>query len=91
MDAAFPPDTPRSPVQQFTLKVIGGLFTVAQVLLSPGQSAGQAVESIRGQPSDRWLVMAAAQQGGDADALALINDAYECQVVALGTLKPDAS
>lgn len=89
MDTALSFDTSRSPVDAFALRVLGGVFTVAEVLLAPGQNAGQAVESIRSQPSDRWLVMAAADQGQQADALALINDAFECQVVALGSLKTD--
>lgn len=90
MDAAYPLDAPRSTVDTFRLKVMGGTFTVAEVMLAPGQNPGQAVESIRSQPADRWLVLAAGQ-GATADALALIDDAYECQVVALGNLKPDDS
>jgi len=68
---------------------MGGTFTVAEVLLAPGQDAKQAVESIRSQPTERWLVMTAPGQAQGADALALINDAYECQVMALGSLKTE--
>ena len=89
MDTALSSDNLRSPVSGFALRVIGGVFTVAEVLLSSGQDTGQVVESIRSQPSDRWLVMASSNQGPEADALALINDAFECQVVALGSLKTD--
>ena len=90
VDPAYHPNTPRKPVDTFPLKVMGGTFTVAEVMLAPGQNPGQDVESIRAQPFDRWLVMTAGQDVA-ADALALINDAYECQVMALGSLTADES
>jgi hypothetical protein len=80
---------PRSPVESFSLPVVGGTFVVAEVVLSPGQDVRQAIDAIRSQPVERWLVMTAADVDPDADALALINDAYECQVVALGALHGD--
>jgi hypothetical protein len=82
-------ELPRSPVEEFTLPVVGGRFVVMEVLLAPGQNARQAVDSIRSQPAERWLVMTAAGYETQGDALALINDAYECQVVALGNLHVD--
>jgi hypothetical protein len=84
-----PSDSSRAPVERFRLAVVGGTFTVTEVMLTPGQSAAQAVEAILGEPAERWLVMAAAEQGAGADSLALINDAYECQIVALGSLQPE--
>ncbi len=89
MDPVLQSDAPRSAVDRFRLPVIGGTFTVAAVLLAPGQDPGQAVESIRSQPTERWLVLTAPGQAQGEDALALINDAYECQVMALGSLKTD--
>ncbi len=91
MEAVNPSDSPRMAVERFPLAVVGGTFTVAEVLLGPGQTPLQAVASIRGEPAERWLVMAAAEHGEGADALALINDAYECQVVALGRLQAEPS
>ena len=89
MDPVNPIDVPRSTVDQFRLPVIGGTFTVAEVLLAPGQDAGQALETIRSQPVERWLVLTAPGHVQGEDAIALINDAYECQVMALGSLKTD--
>lgn len=83
-----PPDSPRTAVERFRLAVVGGTFTVAEVVLAPGQSAAQAVASIRAEPAERWLVMAADAAAGK-DALALIDDAYECQIIALGSLQPE--
>ena len=40
---------------------------------------------------ERWLVMTASEHDLQADALALINDAYECQVVALGSLRAEGA
>ena len=82
-------ELPRIPIETFSLPVVGGTFVVAEVLISPGQDARQAIDLIRSQPVERWLVMTAAELDPDADALALINDALECQVVALGSLHGD--
>jgi hypothetical protein len=84
-------DLPRIPVEAFSLPVVGGTFVVAEVLIAPGQDARQAVDSIRSQPAERWLVMASTEHDPGADALALINDAYECQVVALGSLRAESA
>ena len=84
-----PVDSPRTPVEKFSLPVVGGTFVVAEVMLPPGQNAGQIVDSIRSQPMERWLVMTASENGLQSDALAIINDAFECQVVALGSLRTE--
>lgn len=82
-------DKKRVPVDRFKLGVLGGMFTVTEILPEDDQSTEDCLNSIHSIPADRWFVILADSEGTTQDVLALINDEYEFQFVALGTLESD--
>lgn len=79
----------RTTVEPFKLGVLGGTFTVAEVILADGQSEEDAINLIHSTPADRWFVILADSEGTTRDVLALIDDEYEFRFVGTGTLISD--
>ena len=80
----------RVPLEPITLKVLGGTFTVRAVFAQPEENVEAMVGMIRSTPSDRWFVMLAEEQdAGAMDVLALIDDDFEFQSIAAGTMEND--
>lgn len=85
-----PQEKTRITLEPIKLKVLGGTFTVREVFANPQQELDEVVRMIRSTPSDRWFVMLAEEKQGDAiDVLALIDDEFEFQSIAAGTMEND--
>lgn len=82
-------DSNRVAVEPFQLGVLGGTFTVTEVILANGQTQEDALILIHSTPGDRWFVILADSEGTTQDVLALIDDEYEFRFVGLGTLEND--
>ncbi len=82
-------DKNREIVEPIELGVLGGTFTVKEVIVEPGQTKDGVVQFISDTPSDRWFVILAETEGTTQDVLALIDDEYEFQFIGLGTLQGD--
>ena len=82
-------DSNRVAVEPFQLGVLGGTFTVTEVILANGQTQEDALNLIHSTPADRWFVILADSEGTTQDVLALIDDEYEFRFVGLGTLEND--
>ena len=82
-------DTDRKSVEPFKLGVLGGIFTVSEVLLQDDQTPEDALNLIHSTPADRWFVILADSEGTTQDVLALIDDEYEFRFIGLGTLASD--
>lgn len=88
--------TPQA-VPPFQIKVLGGDFKVTHVMVEADESAETVTALITTTSEDRWLVMAAEETTEEdsvesetqQDALALINDKLEFQIVAQGELLPE--
>ena len=82
-------DSNRVAVEPFKLGVLGGIFTVTEIILADSQTQEDALELIHSTPADRWFVILADSEGTTQDVLALIDDEYEFRFVGLGTLDND--
>lgn len=82
-------DKKRATVEQFRLGILGGTFTVMEVIIEDDQTAEDALNLIQSTASERWFVILADSEGTTQDVLALIDDEYEFQFVALGDLASD--
>ena len=82
-------DQNREFIEPFKMGVLGGTFTVIEVVLQDGQSQDDAINLIHSTPADRWFVILADAEGTTQDVLALIDDEYEFRFVGLGTLDSD--
>jgi hypothetical protein len=82
-------DSNREAVEPFKLGVLGGTFTVTDVILADGQTQEDALNLIHSTPADRWFVILADSEGTTQDVLALIDEDYEFRFVGLGTLDND--
>ena len=82
-------DSIRVAVEAFKLGVLGGTFTVTDVILVDGQTQEDALNLIHSTSADRWFVILADSEGTTQDVLALIDEDYEFRFVGLGTLDND--
>lgn len=69
--------------------VLGGTFYVERLQLNGLESAEAVTAILRETPADRWFVMVSDHIGEAGDALAMIDDALELQIYALGVLRQD--
>jgi len=77
-------------MQPFTIRVMGGQFTVREILSGQNRSAEQMVGFMLTVPPERWFVT--LDESGDSgmrDALALIDDQFAFQTLATGTFQGD--
>ena len=79
----------RVSVDAFDLTVLGGTFTVSEIIVEDNQTEDEVMGLIRETPADRWFVILADSEGTTQDVLALIDDEYEFLFVGLGTLEND--
>lgn len=79
----------RVSVEAFDLIVLGGTFTVSEIIVEDGQTEDEVMELIRSTPADRWFVILADSEGTTQDVLALIDDEYDFLFVGLGTLESE--
>ena len=79
----------RVSVKGFDLIVLGGTFTVSEIIVEDGQTEDEVMELIRSTPADRWFVILADSEGTTQDVLALIDDEYDFLFVGLGTLESE--
>ena len=84
-------NTPKThhPVDSFSVKVLGGTFRVNELLLGENESSQQVSAAITTTPEERWFVMVAEESEENRDALAVIDDQMEFQLMAYGVLVPD--
>jgi hypothetical protein len=74
------------PVEPFQLRVLGGNFTVSELVLDVGEPQEAFMSHLRDIPADRWFVMVAEEEREDSqDTLAVIDDNFEFQIYAVGT------
>ena len=76
-------------VPDFPVKVLGGTFTVRQVLHGQWESRDDVLSVLRATPADRWFVMVSDDEVGQQDSLAMLDDDLEIQIYALGVLRQD--
>jgi len=77
-------------MQPFTIRVMGGYFTIRQVQPQPNRPAEEIVAFILTVPPERWFVTLDQDSLGDSgDALALIDDQFEFQTLATGIFRGD--
>lgn len=79
----------RVSVEAFDLTVLGGTFTVKEIIIEDNQTEDDVMNLIRSTPEDRWFVILADSEGTTQDVLALIDDEYDFLFVGLGTLEND--
>ena len=73
-------------VSPFSVEVLGGSFTVQEILLEDGQDPNEQVATIKATPEDRWFVMVSEDAASPQDSLAMIDDNLNFHVYALGQL-----
>lgn len=72
-------------MEPFTVRVLGGVFTVHRILPGPQGSTEALHETIRSLPPERWFVLLDdGVQGAPEDRLAIIDDQFEFQILAAG-------
>jgi hypothetical protein len=77
-------------MQPFTIRVMGGRFTVHQIVPRDDRSQAEMMDLLLSVPPERWFVTLNEAAGGEArDALALIDDQFAFQTLALGTFQGD--
>ena len=81
------PGKPLIPVDPIKLEVLGGTFIVRGVFGAPGRDAAAGLGFIRSTPSERWFVILAEGEENSEDILALIDDEFEFQSIAAGSLE----
>ncbi len=75
-------------MQPFTIRVLGGSFTVQEVLSQNGPSEQETIDLMMTIPPDRWFVILDENPGGESrDALALIDDDLQFQSLAVGNFE----
>ena len=80
---------PMRTVPPFKIKVLGGAFNITEVMVEGDESIETVVASITTTSEDRWFVMTAEDSETNQDALAIIDDNMEFQIVAQGQLLPE--
>ena len=77
-------------MQPFTIRVMGGHFTVRQILPQQDRSQAELVAFMLTVPPERWFVTLDQDALGDSgDALALIDDQFEFRTLATGIFQGD--
>lgn len=76
-------------VPPFQIKVLGGAFKITEVMMNEDESTETVIASITTTSENRWFVMAAEDSETGQDALAIIDDNMEFQIVAQGQLLPE--
>jgi len=75
-------------MQPFTIKVLGGQFTVHEVISQDQSNPAEAIGRMLSVPAERWFVVLDERWDGQPrDALALIDDQFEFQTVATGVFE----
>ena len=78
------------PMQPFTIKVLGGQFTVHQIVQQSEQSLSDTINMMLTVPAERWFVVLDDPLGDNPrDALALIDDELAFQNMATGVFEGD--
>ena len=77
----------RISVEGLTVPVLGGRFHIEEIMLEKGQSEEEIRKLIEQTAMDRWFVMLSEGMDGEEDVLAIIDDMFEFQSIALGTLE----
>lgn len=77
-------------MQPFTIKILGGRFTIREIVPKEKRSEGELIGNLLSIPAERWFVLQ-EQSGheGPQDMLALIDDQLEFRTVAVGTFDGD--
>jgi hypothetical protein len=76
-------------VSAVAVKVLGGTFHVAELMLDAEESPRDVLAVLHDTPADRWFVMVSDHAGDAQDALAMIDDNLEFQIYAHGLLRQD--
>jgi hypothetical protein len=77
-------------MQPFTIRVMGGHFTIRDILSQRSRSTEEMVGFMLTIPPERWFVtLDQDSDSGSSDALALIDDQFEFQTLATGTFQGD--
>ncbi|MDH4121468.1 MAG: hypothetical protein OEV94_07180 [Deltaproteobacteria bacterium] len=79
-------DNKRITVTEFTIPVLGGEFTVKEVIPREG-SVEKTSETIRSLTPDRWFVLLAEDSDNSTDVLSLIDDDFNFVEYAAGIFK----
>ena len=75
-------------MESFDVKVLGGTFTVQELIRQEVSGQVPSLEFIRTVPPDRWFVMLDENLSGDQrDTLALTDDDFEFQIMASGNFQ----
>ncbi len=77
-------------VDSVSIKVLGGTFTLVELVLGTDQTAEDAVQTIRDVPAERWFVIVAENEVENRDTLALIDDDLEFHIHAMGRFQKEA-
>ena len=80
----------RHPIDHMVIPVMGGRFEIKELLVDKAQGVKGILDRIRTIPPDRWFVMLAENEGTTEDVLALINDRFEFESIAIGTLNSES-
>lgn len=78
----------RAGMESFDVEVLGGTFTVHELISQEETGQEPSIEFIRTVAPDRWFVMLDEKLSGDQrDTLALIDDNFEFQIMASGNFQ----
>lgn len=75
-------------MQPFTIKVLGGSFTVHEIVPQDHQDPAETISMMLSIPAERWFVVLDDPLGDHPrDALALIDDQFSFQTMATGVFE----
>jgi len=77
----------RTPVSPFPVAVLGGSFSVNEIVVQPGKSEDDVKSFITGTPPERWFVLLAEDGDSTWDILSLIDDDFDFVMYAVGEFK----
>ena len=73
-------------MEPFTIRVLGGRFTVTRVVPEDDRPPMETIEMMLSIAPERWFVILDDPLSGEPrDALALIDDNFQFQTLAVGT------
>jgi hypothetical protein len=76
------------PMQPFTIRVLGGQFTVLEIVPRDDRSPAELIDLMLSIPPERWfVVLDEDSEMRPRDALALIDDEFQFQTLAVGTFQ----
>ena len=77
-------------MESLDVQVLGGTFTVLEIISQENQTEDQIRDILQSVPPDRWFVMLDEEIAGDQkDTLALIDDNFEFLILAAGKFEGD--